>query len=170
MTRLYKNIKKYREKLGYTQQQLAFLTGYTDRTSIAKIEAGKIDLPLSKIDLFARALKTDPSALLGWNTELLVGAPIEKFSVSQRIPLLGDIACGEPIYADENFSSHNNLCFFLVNSLFLTFSFFIESFFSLCHSPWPKIMDIWIFGVHLIRRRLIFAMIGLSYPQLLTAA
>lgn len=106
MTRLYKNIKKYREKLGYTQQQLAFLTGYTDRTSIAKIEAGKIDLPLSKIDLFARALKTDPSALLGWNTELLVGAPIEKFSVSQRIPLLGDIACGEPIYADENFSSY----------------------------------------------------------------
>lgn len=76
---------------------------------------------------------------------------------------------GELEWKDEKYS-HNNLCFFLVNSLFLTFSFFIESFFSLCHSPWPKIMDIWIFGVHLIRRRLIFAMIGLSYPQLLTAA
>lgn len=66
MLDLYKNIRKSREKLGYTQQELAEKTGYTDRTSIAKIESGKIDLPQSKIIIFAEALKTTPSELMGW--------------------------------------------------------------------------------------------------------
>ncbi len=69
MLDLYKNIRKTREKLGYTQQELAEKTGYTDRTSIAKIESGKIDLPQSKILIFADALKTTPSELMGWEND-----------------------------------------------------------------------------------------------------
>ncbi len=69
MLTLYKNIRKLREQLGYTQQELAEMTGYSDRTSIAKIESGKIDLPQSKIMIFAKALKTTPSELMGWNDE-----------------------------------------------------------------------------------------------------
>lgn len=44
MLALYDNIKKRRMELGMTQDDLAKLTGYTDRSSIAKIEAGKVDL------------------------------------------------------------------------------------------------------------------------------
>lgn len=111
MLDLYKNIKKKREALGYTQQELAEKTGYSDRTSIAKIESGKIDLPQSKILMFAEALKTTPSELMGWESEESKNNrlpdydnifPVEK----KKIPMLGEIACGEPIFADEERESY----------------------------------------------------------------
>lgn len=67
MLELYKNIKRRREELGLSQSELAQKTGYTSKTSISKIEAGKIDLPQSKIEAFAAALDTTPSALMGWD-------------------------------------------------------------------------------------------------------
>ena len=65
MLELYKNIKKYRIMNHMSQQELARLTGYTDRSSIAKIERGLVDLPQSKIVLFANALHVDPGDLMG---------------------------------------------------------------------------------------------------------
>ena len=67
MLDLYTNIKKRRMELGMTQDELAKLCGYTDRSSIAKIESGKIDLTQSKILLFAEVLRTTPAELMGWN-------------------------------------------------------------------------------------------------------
>ena len=67
MLDLYKNIKMRRIELNLSQEQLASKVGYTSRTSIAKIEAGGIDLPQSKIVLFAKALQTTPEWLMGWN-------------------------------------------------------------------------------------------------------
>lgn len=52
-----------------TQEELARLTGYTDRSSIARIEKGEIDLPQSKIKQFAKALGTTPGHLMGWDAE-----------------------------------------------------------------------------------------------------
>lgn len=66
MIDLYKNIKQLRETQGMSQDDLAKLTGYTNRSSIAKIEKGEVDLPRSKIIAFAKALKTSPMALMGW--------------------------------------------------------------------------------------------------------
>lgn len=65
MIALYKNIKKLREELNMSQDDLARLTGYTSRSSIAKIEKGEVDLPQSKIIAFASALKTTPGQLMG---------------------------------------------------------------------------------------------------------
>lgn len=48
-----------------TQARLAELTDYTDRSSIAKIERGDVDLPQSKILLFAEALGVIPGTLMG---------------------------------------------------------------------------------------------------------
>ena len=56
MLELYRNIKCRREALGMSQMELAKKVGYTDRSSIAKIEAGKVDLPQSKIMELAAAL------------------------------------------------------------------------------------------------------------------
>lgn len=69
MLPLYKNIKRLREERGLSQDALAKLTGYTDRSSITKIEKGKVDLQQSKIELFAKALGTTSRALVGWDDE-----------------------------------------------------------------------------------------------------
>lgn len=70
MLKLYVNIKKRREELGMSQDELAKLTGYTSRSSIAKIEKGLVDLPQTKIKLFAKALNTTQPELMGWNDNL----------------------------------------------------------------------------------------------------
>ena len=67
MLELYKNIKERRLKLGMTQTELAEKLGYSDKSAIAKIESGKIDIPQSKIVAFAKALHTFPSELMGWD-------------------------------------------------------------------------------------------------------
>ena len=69
MLQLYENIKTLRKSAKMTQQELARLTGYTDRSTIARIEKGEIDLPQSKIKQFATALGTTPGHLLGWDAE-----------------------------------------------------------------------------------------------------
>ncbi|MFT4107704.1 MAG: helix-turn-helix domain-containing protein [Lacrimispora sp.] len=67
MLNLYMNIKRKREELGLSQDDLAQKTGYTNRSSIAKIEKGLVDLPQTKIKAFAEALKTTPQELMGWD-------------------------------------------------------------------------------------------------------
>lgn len=64
-----KMIKKRREELGYTQEQLAEKMGYKSKSTINKIEAGINDITQSKITAFAKALKTTPSYLMGWKDE-----------------------------------------------------------------------------------------------------
>lgn len=66
---LYKNIKKFRQQLGLSQEELAKKVGYKDRTSIAKIETGKVDISQSKIIEFAEVLHTTPSLLMGWQED-----------------------------------------------------------------------------------------------------
>lgn len=66
MLELYKNIKKYRIQLGITQQELAVKAGYKDKSMIAKIEKGLVDLPQSKIAMFADIFHISQSELMGW--------------------------------------------------------------------------------------------------------
>lgn len=77
MLDLYKNIKKKRLELGMTQSELASKTGYSGKSSIAKIEGGYVDLSESKIALFAEALHTTPSELMGWKSYQL-DLPVEE--------------------------------------------------------------------------------------------
>jgi len=106
MPEVGKKIKQRREELGMTQDELAVKTGYKSRSSINKIERGGNSLPQTKIVAFARALDTTPSFLLGWEDDT-VSALSERYDnihpvTMKRYPLLGKIACGEPIYADED--------------------------------------------------------------------
>lgn len=105
---LYQRIKKRREELGLSQEELAKKMGYKSRSSINKIEMGENDIPQSKIIHFARALNTSPAYLMGWTEEIndLLQFdnifPIE----TKKFPLLGEIACGEPIFAEEDRESY----------------------------------------------------------------
>lgn len=66
---LHENIRALRKARGWSQQQLAERVGYGDRSSIAKIEAGKVDLPRSKIAEFARVFDVTPAYLMGYSEE-----------------------------------------------------------------------------------------------------
>ena len=102
-------IREARLKKGYSQSELAKLLGYKSRSSINKIEVDGRDIPRSSIVQFAKILGVTPSYLMGWDTEEenifdkydnLSPIKLKKF------PLLGEIACGEPIWADEEKESY----------------------------------------------------------------
>lgn len=69
MLQLYKNIKSRRIELDMTQSELAKRLGYADKSMIAKIEKGNVDLPQSKIIAFAKELQLTPSELMGWEMD-----------------------------------------------------------------------------------------------------
>ena len=65
MLTIYKRIKEFRELRGMTQDSLAKAIGYSNRSAIARIENGEIDLPQSKILAIADALDVTPGMLMG---------------------------------------------------------------------------------------------------------
>ena len=77
MIKLYKNIYDLRKKNGWTQEELAKKMGYTDRSMIAKIESGKVDLSQSKIIEFARIFDVEPGDLMGWDEPETFTSPEE---------------------------------------------------------------------------------------------
>lgn len=105
-------IKMRREELGLTQDELAERIGYKSRSSINKIEKGGNDLPRAKIPAFAKALDISPAFFLGeLRQDESLESLMEKYSNIRpvhlkRFPLLGEIACGEPIFADEDKESY----------------------------------------------------------------
>ena len=62
-------IKEERELRGLSQAELAEKMGYKSKTSIHKIETGITDLPLSKVEEFAKVLNTTPGQLMGWDSK-----------------------------------------------------------------------------------------------------
>lgn len=110
MATLYDRIKSRRTELGLTVEELAHKMGYKDKSSISKIENGKADIPQSKIAAFADALETTTAYLMGWEEQPTPKptspAPIPPgfmpMPKMKKIPLIGSIACGEPITAEQN--------------------------------------------------------------------
>ena len=79
---LYEKIKMLRKQKKISQEKLAILTGYSDRSSITKIEQGKVDLSETKITLFANALGTTPAYLLGWEQDTTSNSLSEKITTT----------------------------------------------------------------------------------------
>ena len=93
-------VRTRRLELGITQEELAQRLGYSSRSAVNKIERNVNDVPQSRVDALARALETTPAYLMGWAEKWIQG--LEPLPDKKRIPLLGTIACGEPILAAEN--------------------------------------------------------------------
>lgn len=72
MLKIYQNIKELRIAHNWTQEELAKKMGYTDRSTIAKIEAGKVDITQTKIIEFANVFGVNAGDLLGWGEEMYV--------------------------------------------------------------------------------------------------
>ena len=111
MATLYDRIKSRRIELGLTVEELAHKMGYKDKSSISKIENGKADIPQSKIAAFADALETTTAYLMGWEERPGPSQPTQKATIPPgfipmpkmvKVPLVGSIACGTPILAEQN--------------------------------------------------------------------
>lgn len=101
-TDLSGRIRQRREQLGLSQEELAARMGYRSKSSITKLEKGINDLPRAKLEELAAALDTTPAWLMG-----LVDLPFpppgfEPLPEMVRVPLVGSIACGTPITAEQN--------------------------------------------------------------------
>lgn len=67
--KLSEKIRSRRKELKMSQEELASLVGYTDRSIISRIEKGLIDLTESKIMAIAKALNVTPEILVGWENK-----------------------------------------------------------------------------------------------------
>ena len=101
-TDLSGRIRQRREQLGLSQEELAARMGYRSKSSITKLEKGINDLPRAKLEELAAALNTTPAWLMGL-VDLLSPPPgFETLPEMVRVPLVGSIACGTPITAEQN--------------------------------------------------------------------
>lgn len=105
MATIGKNIQNRRKELGWTQEELASKMGYKSKSTINKIELGINDIPQSKIVRFADVLSTSPSVLMGWEDHSVRAAKIRSLG-RKKLPMLGNIACGKPIFAEESHESY----------------------------------------------------------------
>ena len=64
-----RKIKSRREQLNMSQAELARKVGYTSRSTITRIERDGNGISQDKIVAIAKALKTTPSYLMGWEDE-----------------------------------------------------------------------------------------------------
>lgn len=62
-------IKKRRLELEWSQRELARRMGYTNNSTIVKIEQGKVDVYQNKIVQFSEVLGVSIAYLMGWEEE-----------------------------------------------------------------------------------------------------
>ena len=103
-------IKKLREEKNITVDKLAELIG-KNRATIYRYESSEIEkLPTSVLEPLCKALGTTAAYLMGWSDSNLSNIKnIEPIPTMVKVPLLGTIACGEPILAEENIEDYINM-------------------------------------------------------------
>lgn len=106
-------IKSRRLYLGLTQEELGLKLGL-QKSAIAKYENGRVEnIKRSVIAKMAEVLECSPAYLMGWSDEI---NPVPALDISKfdnifpinlkKVPLLGEIACGKPIFANEERESY----------------------------------------------------------------
>lgn len=90
MSELYRRIRARREELGMSQEELANKLGYKSRSSINKIEKGENDIPQSKIVSFAKALRTTPEFLMGWDNKEQEVAASESYYYDDEVAAIAN--------------------------------------------------------------------------------
>jgi repressor LexA len=98
---LGERIKQRRMALGFNQTTLADIVGIT-KQQMYKYENDVItNIPSDKIESIAQALRVSPAYLMGW-IDGEYPSDIIALPNTRAIPLVGQIACGTPILAEEN--------------------------------------------------------------------
>lgn len=63
-------IKARRNELKLSQRELCQKMGYSNHSTIGKIETGKVDIPQSRIVQFSEVLGVSVAYLMGWEEEI----------------------------------------------------------------------------------------------------
>lgn len=106
-------IKTLRQKKGLSQEELGKLVG-VKKAAINKYETGLVvNLRRDVIQKLASALNTTPTVIMGWEDEcgnmLNLPSNLKKVPPMNKVPLVGQIACGTPILAEENITDYIDL-------------------------------------------------------------
>ena len=98
-------IKQRRLEIGLTVDQLAAKIG-KNRATVYRYESSDIEkFPIDVLSPLADALRTTPAYLMGWDeTPIAPQLPsnIIPMPDMKKVPLIGSIACGSPILAEEH--------------------------------------------------------------------
>lgn len=100
-----------KSELNLSYQDMSEKTGLSKSTLQRYITGDIRNLGLDKLEILAKALDVTPSYLMGWEDEnkdpILENIPGIITPVQmKRIPILGTIACGDPIFAQENYEGY----------------------------------------------------------------
>lgn len=98
---LSNKLKELRKEKKMTLEAVANAMG-TSRQTIHRYENGTItNIPPEKVEKLAEVLGTTPAILMGWNDFDASKYPNISPASTTELPMLGEIACGKPIYATE---------------------------------------------------------------------
>lgn len=102
-------IKQRRKELGLSAEYLAKKLKVSAAT-VYRYENGGIEkLPVDILEPLSQALDTTPAYLMGWavtSKPTKVPPGFEPLPKMKRVPLIGEIACGQPITAEENLEGY----------------------------------------------------------------
>ncbi len=101
-------IKERRKELNMSQEELAHKVGYAGKSVVSKLENGDCNVNQTMIVKYAEALNVSPTfLLLGEESPNNIPQYDNIFPIElKKFRLLGEIACGEPIFADEDRESY----------------------------------------------------------------
>lgn len=106
-------IKKRREQLNLTQEELADLLNYKSKSTINKIEKNINDIPFAKLEDFAKVLKVDLAYLLGWDIENSKQKPQSNITHFTNdlisMPLFSSISAGYGAIIDNCFIDNEEI-------------------------------------------------------------
>ena len=106
-----KRINEAITQSGYSYPELSKITGIS-KSSLQRYATGETKkIPINCIEEIAKATHTSAKWLMGWEEKSNNGSDLsllmEKYDnikpiKLKRFPMLGEIACGEPVFADED--------------------------------------------------------------------
>lgn len=113
MENLSSVLKKRRKELGLTLAQIAEQMDVAEAT-VQRWESGNIkSVRYDKIERLANVLKVEPAFIMGWSrsTQKPLSLPenVTPLEPMGKVPLVGRIACGTPILAEENIEDYVDL-------------------------------------------------------------
>lgn len=109
MSNIADRVKNAIQTAGLTYEEIAQKTTIS-KSAIQRYATGETKkIPLDRIEEIARITNVPTAYLLGWEDET---SDINLFKFNnispiqtKKIPLLGDIACGAPVFAEEDFTT-----------------------------------------------------------------
>lgn len=103
-------MKARRKQIGMSAEQIAEQLNISPST-VYRYENGDIEkMGIDKLTPIAKALRTTPAYLMGWDTSEKSSLPPDAIpfdpAKGHRIPILGRISAGLPLYAEEHIEGY----------------------------------------------------------------